>query len=68
MPGTDWEPGGVSQYSAEIDCPLCGKKMTLHIGLTGDPKNNSLECIECRGEILPLVPGQIVGGPFPVTN
>jgi len=68
MPGTDSESRGVSQYSMQIECPRCGKKMTLHIGLTGNPKNNSFECIECHGEILPLVPGQIVGGPFPATN
>ena len=51
-----------------VTIPLCGKKMTLYIGLVGDPKNDSLECIECHGEILPLVPAQIVGGPFPVTT
>jgi hypothetical protein len=68
MPGADSEPGRVSKYTVQIDCPLCGKKMTLHIGLTGDPKNDLLECIGCHAEILPLVPGPIVGGPFPATN
>jgi hypothetical protein len=66
MLGIDWEHEPVSQYSMQIECPLCGKKMTLHIGLTGDPKNDLFECIGCHAEILPLVPGQIVGGPFPV--
>ena len=68
MPGTESGSGPVSQYSMQIECPTCGEKMTLHIGLAGDPKNNLLECIGCHGEIMPLVPGQIVGGPFPVTN
>jgi hypothetical protein len=68
MPGTDSELGSVSQYSLQIESPLCGKKMTPHIGLTGDPKNNLLECVGCHSEILALVPGQIVGGPFPAKN
>jgi hypothetical protein len=68
MPGTDSEPEPVSQYSMQIECRLCGKKMILHIGLTGDPKNDLLECIACHGEILPLVLGQIVGGPFLVAR
>jgi transcription elongation factor Elf1 len=58
----------VSQYDMQIECPQCGKKMILHIGLTGDPKNVVLDCIGCHNEILPLVPGPIVGGPFPATN
>jgi len=65
MPGIDSEPVRVSQYSVQIECPQCSEKMILHIGLSGDPKNNLLECIACHSEILPLVPGQIVGGPFP---
>jgi len=68
MPATESEPVRVTQYSMQIECPQCGKKMILHIGLTGDPKNNPLECIACHSEIASLVPGQIVGGPFPVTN
>lgn len=68
MPGTDSDAIPISQYTMQIECPLCGKKMTLHVGLTGDTKNNRLECIGCHGEILPLVPGKIGGGPFPVTS
>lgn len=68
MPATESEPREVPQYSMQIECPQCGKKMILHIGWTGDPKNNPLECIACHSEIVSLVPGQIVGGPFPVTN
>jgi hypothetical protein len=59
---------GVSQYSVQIECPQCGKKMILHIGLMGAPKNGALDCIGCHNEILPLVPGPIVAGPFPATN
>lgn len=65
---TEADPTRVSQYSVQIECPQCGEKMILHIGLTGDPKNNLLECIGCQSEIVPLVPGQIVGGPYPATN
>jgi hypothetical protein len=68
MPGTEPEPKGVSQYSTRIECPQCSAKMILHVGLTGDPKNDRLECIACHSEIEPLLPGQIVGGPFPATN
>jgi len=69
MPGTRSEPGDVLQYSMLIECPKCRMKMILHVGLTGDPKNGTLECIECHCDILPVrVPGQIVGGPFPAIN
>jgi hypothetical protein len=53
-----------SEYGVEIECPECGDKMTVNIGLNGDPKNNLLKCLGCHSEIVPLVPGQIVGGPF----
>jgi len=55
-----------SQYSMHIECPQCGEKMGLQIGLTGGPKNERLKCIGCYNEILPLMPGPIVGGPFAV--
>lgn len=67
MSGTSREPG-FAQYSMEIECPECGTKMILQIGLTGDPKNNLLECPGCRGAFIPLVPGPIVNGPFPKTE
>jgi hypothetical protein len=47
-----------------IECPQCGQKMILHVGLLGDPKNNSIECIGCHNYIIPLVPGPIVDGPY----
>ena len=68
MSGADSEVRRSSQYSMQIECPQCGKKMILHIGVTSDPKNGVLDCIGCHNEILPLVPGPIVGGPFPATN
>jgi hypothetical protein len=64
MSGTDSEPKRFSQYSIEIECPGCHDKMTVAIGLMGDPKNNLIECLCCKGEFVPLVPGQIVAGPF----
>lgn len=68
MPGTEPEPKRISQYSMRIECPQCGAKMILHVGLMGDSKNDRLECIACHGEIESLVPGQIVAGTFLVTN
>jgi transcription elongation factor Elf1 len=68
MPGTEPEPKRISQYSMRIECPQCGAKMILHVGLTGDPKNDRLECISCHSDIEALVPGQVVGGPFPAKN
>jgi hypothetical protein len=68
MAGTNSSPSRFSQYSLEIECPQCGKKMILDIGLMGDPKNNSVNCLGCQNEIVPLVPGPILGGPFPSTN
>jgi transcription elongation factor Elf1 len=68
MPGKDPQPQRVSQYSMLVACPHCGAKMILHVGLTGDPKNDRLECIACHSEIESVVPGQVVGGPYPVEN
>lgn len=68
MLGTEGGPARLSQYSLCIECPRCGKKMILQIGLTGAPKNGALDCIGCHNEIVPLVPGPIIGGPFPATD
>jgi hypothetical protein len=68
MPGAEPEPRRVSQYSLLVACPLCGAKMILHVGLAGDPKDDRLECIACHNVIELFVPGQIVGGPYPVEN
>jgi hypothetical protein len=53
-----------AHVSMLIECPRCGQKMILHVGLIGDPKNNSVECIGCHNNLIPLVPGPITGGPF----
>jgi hypothetical protein len=68
MPETSSDPGRLARYPVEIKCPECSKSMILHVGLTGDPKNNLLECPNCQKEFVPLVPGPIVGGPFPVID
>lgn len=65
---TEDDHARLAQYSMQIECPQCGKKMILQIGLTGAPKNGVLDCIGCHNQILPLVPGPIVGGPFPATD
>jgi len=65
MPATGPEPGRISQYTMGIECPRCGAKMILNVGLKGDPKNDGLECIACQSEIESIVPGQVVSGPFP---
>jgi hypothetical protein len=53
-----------AHVSMLIECPRCGQKMILHVGLIGDPKDNSVECIGCHNKLVPLVPGRITGGPF----
>lgn len=53
-----------AHVSMLIECPQCGQKMILHVGLIGDPKDNSVECVGCHNSLVPLVPGPIVGGPF----
>lgn len=68
MLGTEGVPARLSRYSMRIECPQCGKKMILLIGLAGVPKNAALDCIGCHNEIIPIVPGPIVGGPFPVSD
>ena len=68
MLGTEGGRARLAQYSMQIECPQCGKKMILQVGLAGVPKNDALDCIGCHNEIIPLVPGPIVGGPFPATD
>jgi hypothetical protein len=68
MPRIVPEPKQISQYSMLVACPQCGAKMILHVGLAGGPKDDGLECIACHSEIELFVPGQIVGGPYPVEN
>ena len=68
MLGTDSELRRASKFCLQIECPQCGEKMILQIGLTGEPKYSSLACIGCRNEIIPGVPGPIVGGPFSLNN
>jgi len=68
MAGTDAGPSRFSYYGMVIECPQCGKKMILDVGLVGDPKSNSLKCLGCQNEIVALLPGPIVGGPSPLSN
>jgi hypothetical protein len=53
-----------SHVSMLIECSECGQKMILHVGLVGDPKSNSIECLACHRSIVPILPGPIVDGPF----
>jgi transcription elongation factor Elf1 len=64
MAGADSGHRRMSQYSMQIECPECQKKMILQIGLTGEVKNLPLKCPGCGAEFVPLVPGPVVGGPF----
>jgi hypothetical protein len=64
MLGGDSELRRFSQYSLEIECPQCGKKMTVHIWLIGEPQNNEIECAGCHNRMIPLLPGPMVDGPF----
>lgn len=53
-----------SHISMLIECSQCGQKMILHVGLVGQAKNNSIECLGCHNSIVPILPGPIVDGPF----
>ena len=57
-----------SHFSMLIECPQCGAKMILHVGLVGNPNNSFLACVGCQNSIVPLVPGPIVAGPFSLNN
>jgi transcription elongation factor Elf1 len=54
----------VSAVSMQIECPRCGEKMLVEVGLNPDTRNNSVECVACRKSFVALVPGAIVSGPF----
>jgi ribosomal protein S27E len=47
----------------QIECPQCGQKMIVYIGLR-DPDDSPIECLGCHNTIVPLLPGPIVDGPF----
>lgn len=68
MPGADSGHSRISKYNMQIECPECQKKIILQIGLTGEAKNIPLRCPVCNMEFVPLVPGPVVGGPFPLSN
>jgi hypothetical protein len=34
-------------------CPQCGQKMIVHVGLTGDPKDNEIVCLGYRSSMIP---------------
>jgi DNA-directed RNA polymerase subunit RPC12/RpoP len=53
-----------AHVSMLIECPQCGQKMILHVGLVGQSKDMPIECTGCRNSMVPLVPGPIVAGPF----
>ena len=58
-----------SYVKMQVRCPKCGEEMILHVGLSlGQVANGSVECIECKNNLIPLVPGPIVGGPFRRTS
>jgi len=57
-------PDRISQYPMQIECPQCGQKMIVHIGLIGVPKDKEIECLGCNQNIMPLLPGPMIGGPF----
>jgi hypothetical protein len=49
----------------QIKCPRCKTRMLLLVGLTlNPPTNNSVVCFNCHNNLIPLVPGPIIGGPF----
>jgi hypothetical protein len=50
----------------QVECPECHRDFLVHVGLTPDTSNNMRECPHCRSEVILLVPGPIVGGPFSV--
>ena len=51
--------------SMSIECPTCGQRMTVRVGLTPDTSQNCVECVGCKKLMVALVPGPVVGGPFP---
>jgi len=44
--------------------PECGEKMTVLVGLSSDTSNSVVECHSRGNNIVALVPGPVVGGPF----
>jgi hypothetical protein len=49
-------------------CLNCGEEMTVNVGLSADTSHNDVECLFCHESIVALVPGPIVGGPFPMKS
>jgi hypothetical protein len=48
----------------QIQCPQCGTKMLLYVGLVPAKTDDSLECINCQNKMTPNLPGNVVRGPF----
>jgi hypothetical protein len=47
-----------------IDCPQCGQKMFVRVGLIPETAGNQIECINCKRFMIALVPGPVVGSPW----
>ncbi len=52
------------QVCMQIQCPQCGTKMLLYVGLVPAKTDDSLECINCQNKMTPNLPGNVVRGPF----
>lgn len=65
MPGTGSAPERkVSVVSMQVECPQCGERMLVDIGLNAGPTRNSVVCVGCHKSFVAVFPGSIVGGPF----
>lgn len=47
-----------------IDCPECGQTMLVRVGLSPETARNQIECLNCKGLMVALVPGPVIGRPW----
>ena len=48
----------------ECVCPECREKMIVRVGLLTQGSDNLVECPCCHQDVVALVPGPVIGGPF----
>ncbi|HET7109102.1 MAG TPA: hypothetical protein VFI38_19975 [Candidatus Acidoferrum sp.] len=47
-----------------IDCPECSETMLVRVGLSPETVGNQIECLNCKGFMVALVPGPVIGRPW----
>jgi len=58
-------PESLKETTVTVECTECRAQMQLRIGLNPPLGSSMVECPVCHKNVIALVPGPILDGPFP---